>query len=71
MKANELIAFEKEVLEFAKGVEKSSRSFFKLFVIASKVILSLVNKPTLRKQISPDRFEEVHRHVPVHPLSLK
>ena len=58
MKANEFAHFEKELLEFVRGIEKSSKSFFKIFYIISKIILSLVKAPVLKKQISPGRFED-------------
>ena len=73
MKANEFAHFERELLEFAKGVEKSSKSFFRIFCIISKVILSLVKAPVLRKQISPGKFEDVekwHWNIPKIPGSL-
>lgn len=73
MKVNEFELFENELLEFAKGVEKSSKSFFKIFWIMSKIIISLVKAPVLRKQISPGRFEDVeswHWNVVKIPGSL-
>lgn len=73
MKANEFAHFEKELLEFARGVEKSSKSFFKIFYIISKIILSLVKAPVLKKQISPGRFEDFesrNNHIPKIPGSL-